>query len=89
MNRAFVITLVRHGETLENREKILQGQTDTHLSDLGKKQAKLVGLRLRDVKFSHMFSSDLSRAAETARAIAEANTASSCELILDSRLRER
>ncbi|KAH9503684.1 hypothetical protein Btru_067152 [Bulinus truncatus] len=67
----------------------VSGQTDTHLSDLGKKQAKLVGLRLRDVKFSHMFSSDLYRAAETARAIAEANTASSCELILDSRLRER
>ncbi|XP_013092987.2 fructose-2,6-bisphosphatase TIGAR B-like isoform X2 [Biomphalaria glabrata] len=89
MNNTFIITLVRHGETLANRDRILQGQTDTNLSDLGKQQAKLVGLRLRDIRFTHMFSSDLARAAETATAIAAANAASSCQLVLDSRLRER
>lgn len=67
----------------------LKGQLDTHLSDLGKKQAQLIAVRLKNEKFTHMFSSDLARASETAQAIAEANVVSKGNLVLDRRLRER
>ncbi|BFZ24975.1 hypothetical protein BsWGS_28014 [Bradybaena similaris] len=89
MSRKFLISLVRHGETMENRQKIMQGQLDTKLSDLGSKQAQLLAMRLKNDRFTHMFSSDLARAADTARAIAEANKSFTAELILDRRLRER
>ncbi|XP_005098366.1 fructose-2,6-bisphosphatase TIGAR [Aplysia californica] len=89
ISRTFAITLVRHGETLSNRENIMQGQLDTELSDLGYEQARLVAAKLQDDTFTNMYSSDLRRASETARAIASANRVSSCELKLDKRLRER
>ena len=56
------VYLVRHGETQENREGIIQGQKDTELNEAGLKQAGLLGEALKDVKFSLGFSSDLKRA---------------------------
>ena len=56
------VYLVRHGETQENREGIIQGQKDTELNEVGLKQARLLGEALKDVKFSLGFSSDLKRA---------------------------
>ena len=38
------------------------GQIDTFLSEEGIEQAQLVGTKLQDEQFSHIFSSDLSRA---------------------------
>lgn len=38
------------------------GQIDTFLSEKGIEQAQLVGTKLQDEQFSHIFSSDLSRA---------------------------
>ncbi|RUS83870.1 hypothetical protein EGW08_008351 [Elysia chlorotica] len=87
--RLFTVTLVRHGETMHNRDKIMQGQLDTQLSDLGEEQARLVGRRLNDQRFTHAFSSDLSRASNTARKILQENLGTACELTLDRRLRER
>ncbi|GFN75615.1 fructose-2,6-bisphosphatase tigar [Plakobranchus ocellatus] len=87
--RLFTVTLVRHGETLSNRNKILQGQLDTQLSDIGEEQAKLVGKRLKEHHFTHVFSSDLSRAVNTAQHILAENKKTTCDLILDPRLRER
>lgn len=89
ISRTFTVALVRHGETVSNREGIMQGQLDTELSDLGHEQARLIGCRLCDVNFAHMYSSDLRRAADTARAITAANTVSTGNLVLDKRLRER
>lgn len=68
---------------------ILTGQTDIPLSDVGLEQARLVAQRLQNESFTHMISSDLSRAKETAEAIVRTNTASSCPLNFDERLRER
>jgi probable phosphoglycerate mutase/uncharacterized phosphatase len=64
------IYLIRHGETEWNREKRFQGHSDSALSELGRRQAELVGLRLKDEPLSAIWSSDLSRAADTAAAIA-------------------
>jgi len=63
------IVMIRHGETLWNRERRIQGQTDTPLSDLGRAQAKAVGERLATVRFAALYASDLVRAWNTAQAI--------------------
>ncbi len=63
------IYIVRHGETEENKQKIIQGQLDTPLNSEGEKQANLVAKALRDIPFDVCYSSDLSRAASTAERI--------------------
>ncbi|XP_044611844.1 fructose-2,6-bisphosphatase TIGAR isoform X2 [Equus asinus] len=62
MMTRFALTVVRHGETRFNKEKILQGQgVDEPLSETGFKQAAAAGIFLKNVKFTHVFSSDLTR----------------------------
>jgi probable phosphoglycerate mutase len=80
------IIVVRHAETTWNRERRMQGTTDTKLSDTGRAQADALARRLADETFSALYSSDLSRARDTARVIARH---SGRELRLDPRLRER
>ncbi|KAF9649009.1 phosphoglycerate mutase-like protein [Thelephora ganbajun] len=63
------VYIVRHGETQENRDGIIQGQRDTSLNATGMEQARMVGEALKDAKLGIAFSSDLSRAAKTAEAI--------------------
>ncbi len=66
------LVLVRHGETDWNRERRIQGQTDTPLSALGRLQAQAIGRRLERDRFDAIYASDLARAWNTAQAIAEA-----------------
>ena len=63
------LILTRHGETIENKKGVLQGQLPGHLSELGIKQAKKLALRLKDEKIDFIYSSDLARAADTAKEI--------------------
>ena len=63
------IYIVRHGETEENKQKIIQGQLDTELNLEGEKQADLVAKALRNIPFDVCYSSDLKRAASTAEKI--------------------
>lgn len=65
------IFLVRHGETLWNRDFLYQGQKDVPLSEEGKRQAQKLARALESEKFSAIYSSDLSRAFETAGEIAK------------------
>lgn len=58
--------LIRHGETLENRAGILQGQAGGPLSEVGHEQARRVGARLAPFRFDACYSSDQPRARETA-----------------------
>ena len=60
---------VRHGETLESRDGIVQGQMDTQLTDAGRRSARSVGLRLRGCALGSIYSSPLGRAWETASII--------------------
>ena len=85
MNETALI-VVRHGETEWNRERRMQGTTDTRLSDLGRVQASALGRHLRDHAFTALYSSDLSRARDTARAISEHTGR---KMMIDPRLQER
>lgn len=60
------VLLARHGETIFNRKRILQGLCDSPLTDKGIDQARRLGVYLRQYEIDHAFSSDLRRAAETA-----------------------
>ncbi|XP_063784545.1 fructose-2,6-bisphosphatase TIGAR [Pseudophryne corroboree] len=87
----FALTIVRHGETRYNKEKLLQGQgIDEPLSETGFKQADAAGRFLSLVKFTHVFSSDLIRAKQTAYTIMKNNQYSEdINITYDPRLRER
>ena len=61
--------LVRHGESTYNAEGRLQGQQDAPLSEIGRAQAEHIAVRLAGATFEACYASDLSRAADTARAI--------------------
>lgn len=54
-----------------NREERLQGRKDVRLSELGKKQAGLLAKRFQKEKIDVTYSSDLSRALETATIVAK------------------
>ncbi len=51
-------------ETHANAEGIIQGLTDTELSNIGYLQSQALGRHLQNHRFSHIYSSDLKRAAE-------------------------
>ena len=78
--------LVRHAQTRWNREKIIQGQSDSPLTSDGKIQALRWGQILRQFSWDRILASDIGRAVETAKLI---NKAINISLQTDSRLREQ
>lgn len=62
--------LVRHGETQWNSEQRMCGHTDIPLAESGRAQAHWLAQRLQHEQISAIYSSDLSRAHETAAIIA-------------------
>jgi broad specificity phosphatase PhoE len=83
-----IITLVlwRHGQTTFNAERRFQGQTDAPLNERGREQAARAARMLAALRPDAIFSSDLSRATETAAALARLTGLS---VKLDPDLRER
>ena len=60
------LLLARHGETAWNAEGRYQGQSDIPLSEVGEKQARALGERLRAVPVTRAVASPLGRARRTA-----------------------
>jgi alpha-ribazole phosphatase len=60
------LLLTRHGETEANVGRSFTGHSETALTSLGRKQARALGRRLRGEEVAAAYSSDLSRARETA-----------------------
>lgn len=64
------IYLVRHGQTAWNKEEVFRGRADIQLNEVGRKEALLTGQYLEKIKVDLIYTSPLSRAVETAEAIA-------------------
>lgn len=60
------LILTRHGETLENRENILQGHLPGTLSPLGIFQAEQLAIELQAAPIDRVVCSDLARSLDTA-----------------------
>lgn len=81
------LLLTRHGETDFNLARRYQGQRDIPLNATGLRQAEQIAQRLAGEKIDVIYSSDLSRAADTAKCIARMQ-AQSPTLQIDMRWRE-
>jgi uncharacterized phosphatase len=81
------ICLIRHGETDWNYFGRIQGSTDIPLNDRGRDQARSVARYLGREDWDCIYSSPLSRAFDTATAIAGETGIS--DIVTDPRLRER
>ncbi|KXT71248.1 hypothetical protein SGODD07_01346 [Streptococcus gordonii] len=59
--------LMRHGQTFFNQEGLVQGASDSPLTELGQNQARQAGAYLqgRGIRFGHLYSSTQERASDT------------------------
>ncbi|MGE5404514.1 MAG: histidine phosphatase family protein [Candidatus Saccharibacteria bacterium] len=65
------LILVRHAESVWNEQGKYQGSADIPLSERGKREAVALAERLKNMKIDAAYSSNLSRAYDTAQIIAE------------------
>ncbi len=63
------LTLIRHGETIWNQERRVQGFSDIDLNDVGLHQAEQLALSLKDDNIHSIYTSPLIRARRTAQII--------------------
>ena len=86
MTSATRVVAVRHGETDWNVEARFQGHLDIPLNVTGRWQVARMAQALVDEGIAAIYTSDLSRAVQTAEALGEAL---SLPVVIDTRLRER
>jgi probable phosphoglycerate mutase len=79
------LLLLRHGRTAWNLERRIQGQLDAGLDETGHAQSRAAARVIAEHRPAALWSSDLSRARDTAGHLAEA---SGLEVHVDPRLRE-
>ncbi len=81
-----MLYIIRHGQTANNKKKLLQGRSDTLLNEEGRQQALQASdwFAAQGIRFSKVYSSPLRRAVETAELIAGPDT----RILTDDRLLE-
>jgi probable phosphoglycerate mutase len=79
------VVLLRHGRTEWNATGRFQGQMDSPLDQIGRAQAEAAAIAVAPMQADILVSSDLSRARDTAAAVA---AESGLEVQIDPRLRE-
>ncbi len=65
------VLLVRHGQTVTNKEGRFCGHSETALTELGREQARALGHRLAELQVDAVYTSDFSRAIDTAAIVLE------------------
>ena len=78
--------LVRHGETVDNANQIMQGQTQGELNENGVQQARAFSEQWKNKEIDIILASDLKRSIDTGRIIAEPHQ---LEVLTTPLLRER
>ena len=78
--------LVRHGETVDNANQVMQGQTQGQLNENGIKQAREFSEEWKNKPLDVVIASDLKRSVDTAEIIAEPHH---LEVLSTPLLRER
>jgi broad specificity phosphatase PhoE len=68
-----ILTIIRHGQTQGNVNRIVEGITDSPLNDNGMHQAQFAGEYLKYENFDCVLASDLKRCKQTAAIILEKN----------------
>jgi len=86
MKKITRVIFVRHGESDGNLKGKICGWHEAILTDLGRKQARFTGEFLKDKGIDVFYSSDLTRARQTAEIIGESLN---LPITFDQRLRER
>jgi len=79
------VYIVRHGETLWNAQKKLQGWSDIELNEKGRELAGITAEALKEIPFDIAYTSPLIRAKETAQIIAGDRN---IKIIEDERIKE-
>ena len=79
------IYFIRHGETIWNKEKKIQGQSDIPLNEYGRELAYVTADAIKEISFDIVYSSPLLRAKETAEILVENRN---LDIHVDSRLIE-
>lgn len=83
-----VFYIVRHGQTLLNSLYRAQGWSDSPLTGAGENTAKELGNTLKGIDFDAAYTSDLSRAVQTAELILSASRNNDIPIQKDIRLRK-
>ncbi len=81
--------MVRHGQSKDNAHKLVSGDRETTLTELGKEQAKIAGRKAKDLKIDLIVCSPLERAQQTARIIAGELDMPRSSILTLQELRER
>ena len=81
-----ILFLVRHGETVDNANQTMQGQTQGELNERGILQAQELSEEWKDREIDVIVSSDLKRAVDTAAIVAAPH---GLEVVKTPLLRER
>jgi probable phosphoglycerate mutase len=79
------LILIRHGESVANQMGVVQGHFDSPLNERGKAQAGALAEGLAHERFDAIYASDLARAHETGRTLADRL---GLGLNVDARIRE-
>lgn len=79
------ITLVRHGQTDDNLNGIMQGRRNVLMNDTGRRQCQMLRMKLDNMHFDYCYMSPLTRTVETAMIL----IGDKVEMIPDQRILER
>ena len=79
------ITLVRHGQTDDNFNGIMQGRRNVLMNDTGRRQCQMLRMKLDKEHFDYCYMSPLTRTVETAMIL----IGDKVEMIPDQRIIER